>query len=434
MLNTPAQPADVERSVQSNVSPMPDHRDTLLSPIKIGGRTCPNRFFVQALEGGDADSDGNPTAKTYERYEKLFRGESGLISLEAITVTDRHRSRLQQLVILPKNRDSLARLVAEIKAINPQALFIFQITHAGEISNPDFSTPVSVKPLFDPTVHVLSEEEVEAIIDEFVVSARIAHDIGADGIDIKLCHSYLPLQILRPYNDRKWKYGGSWENRRRFAFDLYERITRAINDDRFLIGSKISAWEGFPGGFGSIAPDSEIADLTEPLDLIKGLEDRGAHFIIQSAGGNYSGDLLQPDLKHLHNAYLHHSFAKTFRDTLRPSTVVIGSAYSAFAGGKVRRGFHPITESSLFSIASRNIRRGYVDMIGLGRQSFSDPLLPQKLREGRENEIKFCTTCDNCSDLLGKQGNTGCATYNRYYIDLFSQTRKPRQTANGAAK
>jgi len=406
-----------------------DHRETLLAPINIGKRVCPNRFFIQAMEGGDADVDGNATPKTYERYENLFRGEAGMISLEAITVTSAHRSRQHQMSILPHNRKSLTKLAADLKALNPKALFIFQITHSGEISNPSFSMPVAVKPLVHPNVHVLTETEIETIMDEFVLSAQIAHEVGADGIDIKLSHSYLPCQILRPYNDRKWKYGGPWENRRRFVFDLYERIAKVIKDDRFLIGSKISAWEGFPGGFGTIGPDSEVIDLEEPLDLIKGLEQRGAHFIIQSAGGLYSADLLQPSLKYPHNAYLQHTFAKMFKDTLKPDTVTVGSAYSLFAGGKIKRGFHPLMESSLFNVAARNISRGYVDMIGLGRQSFSDPLLPRKLREGREKEIKFCTSCDNCSDLLGQQGHTGCATYNRYYIDLLTESRQAARAA-----
>ena len=403
-----------------------DEHAILLTPVRIGPRTAPNRFVIQAMEGGDADPEGNATAKTYARYENLFRGEAGFINLEAITVTAKHRSRLNQLFILPQNRESLARMVRAMKAINPNALFILQITHAGEISNPKFSTPVAVKPMFDPKVHVLSEEEVDRIIEEFVSAARIANDVGADGIDIKLCHSYLGTQFLRPFNDRKWKYGGPWANRRRFAFELYERITQAVKDPEFLIGSKVSAWEGGPGGFGSVGPDSEVMSLEEPLDLIKGLEQRGAHFIIQSAGGLYGGELLQPTLKNPHYAYLQHTFAKAFRDALKPETVVIGSGYSAFAAGKLPRGMDPLSNSSLLNVAARNISRGYVDMIGLGRQSFADPFLPLKLREGREKEIKFCTTCDNCSDLLGKQGHTGCATYNRYYIDLLAQGRKAR--------
>jgi len=97
----------------------------------------------------------------------------------------------------------------------------------------------------------------------------MAHDCGADGIDLKLCHGYFCSQLLRPYNDRRWKYGGSWANRTRFVYEAYERIAAEVNDPEFIVGSKISVWEGIPGGMGTAAADSPVIDLTEILDLVK---------------------------------------------------------------------------------------------------------------------------------------------------------------------
>ena len=84
-----------------------DNREILLSPIKIGKHDCQNRFFIQAMECNDADADGNPTDLTYQRYENLFKGEAGLVSLEAITITDKNRSRMNQMFIMPKNQPAL---------------------------------------------------------------------------------------------------------------------------------------------------------------------------------------------------------------------------------------------------------------------------------------------------------------------------------------
>jgi 2,4-dienoyl-CoA reductase-like NADH-dependent reductase (Old Yellow Enzyme family) len=108
-----------------------DPKDILLSPIKIGPYDCANRFFVQAMECSDGDADGNPTDLTYERYENLFKGEAGLVSLEAITITDKNRSRLNQLFIMPKNQPAITKFVGHLKKINPKTLFIFQLTHSG---------------------------------------------------------------------------------------------------------------------------------------------------------------------------------------------------------------------------------------------------------------------------------------------------------------
>jgi 2,4-dienoyl-CoA reductase-like NADH-dependent reductase (Old Yellow Enzyme family) len=401
--------------------------EILLSPIKIGTRTSQNRFFIQPMECNDADADGNPTDLTYRRYENLFQGEAGLVSLEAITITDKNRSRMNQLFIMPKNEKALANFVRRLREVNPDTLFIFQLTHSGELSNPVFSKRLSVKPLPGFDAELFTEEEFEKIMDDFVLAAKMTYDVGADGIDMKFCHGYLGSQILRPYNTRKWKYGGPWENRRQFAYDLYERIRQAVPDENFLIGSKISVWEGFPGGFGTAGPDTPVIDLTEPIDLVKGLEERGAQYFIQSAGSpSITISLTQADKDHPYFAYLHQYFAKVLKENVKPQTVIIGSNYSVFGKGKSKLQAVSSEDSSLLAYGAQNISNGYVDMIGIGRQSLADPLLPLKLREGREEQINYCTTCDNCLELLIQQEPIGCATYNKFYTDVLVKTRKEK--------
>jgi 2,4-dienoyl-CoA reductase-like NADH-dependent reductase (Old Yellow Enzyme family) len=124
-----------------------DYKETLLSPTKIGNKLSQNRFFIQPMECTDGDYDGNPTDLTFRRYENLFKGEAGLVCLEAITITDKNRGRLNQLFIMEKNLKPLERFVRQLREVNPKTIFIFQLTHSGELSNPEFSRRVSVKPL-----------------------------------------------------------------------------------------------------------------------------------------------------------------------------------------------------------------------------------------------------------------------------------------------
>jgi 2,4-dienoyl-CoA reductase-like NADH-dependent reductase (Old Yellow Enzyme family) len=402
-----------------------NYKDILLSPIKIGTRTCHNRFFVQAMECTDADQDGNPSELTIQRYENLFKGGYGMVTLEAITVTDESRSRKQQLSIMPRNAAKLRTFIQGLKKINPNVLIVFQLTHSGELSNPEFSKRVTVKPLPGFGGELLQEDDVEKIMEEFITAASIAYDAGADGVDLKLCHGYLGSQIIRPYNDRKWKYGGSWDNRSRFAFDLYERVNKKINDKNFLIGSKISMWEGFPGGFGTEGPDSPIIDLTEPLDLIKGLEDRGAQYFVESGGSpSITTAITQADKNAPYFAFLHNTWAKEIKKVVKPETVIIGSNFSVFGDGN--NGILAVEKenNSMFHYGAKFIEEGKVDMIAVGRQSFADPFLPKKLSEGKENEISWCTLCDNCLELLIRQRTIGCCTYNKYYTDVLVNTRK----------
>lgn len=402
-----------------------DYKEILLSPIKIGNHECVNRFFAQPMECVDSDSEGNPTEMTYRRYENLYKGNFGFVDLEAITITNESRARKTQLEIMPRNEKALAKFIAHLKSINPKVKIVFQLTHSGEISEPEFSRRVTVKPIYGKGGDLLTEEEVDKIIDQFVLSSKIAHAVGADGIDLKFCHGYLGSQILRPYNDRKWKYGGPWENRSRFAYDLMEKIQKGVNDKDFLIGSKVSVWEGFPGGCGSAGPDSPLMDLTESIDLLKGLEERGASYFVQSLGNVHASmNYMEAVQDEPYLAYLHFYFANMMKKALKPETVVIGSSFSPFRGKKNKLLFVEPGKSSLFTMGARCIQDGMMDMIGLGRQSFADPLTPLKLEEGREDEIKYCTQCMNCEELMIRQQPVGCVPFNKTYSELFKEVRR----------
>ncbi len=397
----------------------------LFEPIKIGNLTARNRFVINAMECCDSDKEGNPTEKTLRRYKRLAEGGAGVIDLEAITVTYESRGRLYQLSVEPRNRKALEKFVSEVKAVNHEPLLILQLTHSGELSHPDFSRRVCVKPLAGFGGDVIDEAYIEKTMDQFVTAARIAHDAGADGIDFKNCHGYLGSQLVRPYNDRKWKYGGSFENRTRFTFEVYERIHKEINNPNFIVGSKVSVWEGFPGGQGSAGPDSPVMDISESLKLVKGMEERGASFIIVSAGSpSITLALSQPDRKVPDDCYLHFTFQKAVRDTLKPETVVIGSAYSVLNNGNNQLQARKKEENTLLYWAGRNIRDRVTDMIALGRQSLADGQIPLKLMENREKNIKWCTACDNCIELLIRQLNVGCATFDREYVEALKQIRE----------
>lgn len=400
------------------------YKETLLSPVKIGNKTCKNRFFAQPMECVDSDAEGNPTDVTLERYENLYKGGFGLVDLEAITVTNESRARKTQLEIMPRNEKPLAKFIKRLKEVNPDTLIVFQLTHSGEISEPEFSRRVCVKPTYGLGGDILTEEEVDHIMEQFVLASKIAESVGADGIDMKLCHGYLGSQIIRPYNDRDWKYGGSWENRSRWAYDLMERIKKGVSKD-FLIGSKMSMWEGYPGGFGSAGPDSPLMDMTEPIDLIKGLEERGASYFVESLGNVHCAmNYMEATKDAAELSYLHIYFADLMKKALKPETVVIGSHFTQFRGKKNKLLSVDPEKSGIFPVGARCIEDGMMDMIGLGRQSFADPFTPAKLAEGREDEINYCTACMNCEELMIRQQHVGCVTYNRPYTDLFVECRK----------
>jgi 2,4-dienoyl-CoA reductase-like NADH-dependent reductase (Old Yellow Enzyme family) len=400
-------------------------QEVLFTPLKIGGKTAPNRITINAMECCDALENGDPSPATYTRYENLFRGKAGTVVLEAITPQYDYISREHQLSIREHNVPALRKFVSHLKSINPETVFFFQITHSGEISHPGFSKRIrfTKEPLpgYEDAA-LVGEKEIEQVIQDYVNGARRAYEAGADGVDLKLCHGYLGSQILRPYNKEDWKYGGKWENRRQFALDIYDRVREAVPDENFILGSKISIYEGFPGGVGTLNPDSACMDLTESLDLIKQLEAHGMRYVLQSAGSpSHTLDLAHPDKRTPDYAYLHFFLQKSCRDALKPETVVIGSGYTIYRDGKQKFNAVKPEKNSLRFWGNKNINDGIVDAIAIGRQSYADPFLPEKMMNNRDGDIKWCTLCDHCVESLIQQYPVGCATFDRHFTEQYKQ-------------
>ena len=223
--------------------------DILFTPIQIGQKTAVNRLVNQPMESNDADERGNPTDLTFDRYRRLAEGGAGMIIVESLTISSRSRARKNQLEISERNAEGLAQLVKEMRAINDQALIIFQLNHSGNVSNGTFSEVVSYYPTGNPEIRILSDKDVEEIKESFVQAAVIARQAGADGIDFKHCHGYLCGQLLRPANTKNGRFGGSFENRTRFFRETAAEIKTAVNDDTFIFGARLSMYEGIIGGY-----------------------------------------------------------------------------------------------------------------------------------------------------------------------------------------
>jgi len=403
-------------------------KEILFSPLKIGTRVAPNRIAINAMECCDALENGDPSPATYARYEKYFEGQSGIIFLEAITPQYKYRSRLNQLSIAEHNLDGIKKFVAHMKKVNPDAIFLFQITHSGEISNNQFAkrSRITEEPLYGyEDAEYVGEEGAEQAIKDYVLGARIAYEAGADGVDLKLCHGYLGTQILRPFNKGDWKYGGKWENRRQFAIDLYTRVKAEINDDKFLLGSKISMYEGFPGGVGTKSPDSPVMDLSESIDLVQQLEKIGMHYVLQSAGSpSHTLALAHPDIKVPDYAYMHFYFQSQYRANLKPETAVIGSGYTIFRDGKAKFQAVKPENNSIRFWGNKNISEGVVDAVAVGRQAYADPYMAKKMIENNDASIKWCTLCDHCVEMLIRQNPVGCATFEKHFTEKYVEMRK----------
>ncbi len=164
---------------------------------------------------------------------------------------------------------------------------IMQMFHCGRVSWPEIDpanriisaspiTPKQKNPLTGsayPIPDEMSRFDVEHVIQGFVQTAKGAIDAGFDGVEIHGAHGYLISQFLSPYsNQRTDGYGGSTENRYRFAHELIQAVSEVIPKER-LLTFRISDWgvvDMKVSLFGNIAEYREIIRLLskEPIDAI----------------------------------------------------------------------------------------------------------------------------------------------------------------------
>ena len=403
--------------------------DILSTPIKIGKKTARNRLVNHPMECNDSDENGNPTDLTFNRYRQLAAGGAGMITVESLSISPSSRARKNQLEITERNAETLARLVKEMREVNDQSLIIFQINHSGNVSNGSFSEVVSYYPTGNTDITILSDDDVEEIKGWFVQAAKIACQVGADGIDFKNCHGYFCAQLLRPANTKDGRFGGSFENRTRFFEETAGEIKKSINDETFILGTRFSVYEGIIGGFGSPGPEEVSEDLAEPLAFARLIEEAGFHFINVSSGiPVFTGEITRPTKNYPLGVYRQFGWtAAVKKETTIP---LIGSAYSYLRNGKNSLPGDDPEKKNLLYWAAKNIGDGRTDLVGVGRQSLADPLFARKVVNGDLDDINYCIACGGCSTLLISQARVGCTAYHPFYKEELRRVRKAGKEKN----
>ncbi len=374
---------------------MLDANSILLSSLKLGNRTAQNRFVAQPMEGNDA-VNGAVSERAIERYTKLAQGKWGVIVIEALAVADNALARKNQMVISRDHLPGFKALIASMKKADPNVIILFQITHSGRKSGKDFSRPTA---LYDPAPHehLLTTEEIDEIQRLFIENTLLAEEAGADGVDFKMCHGYFGCELLRSGNQRSDKWGGSFENRTRFLSESVKEIkARLVNKD-FVLGSRISYWEGIKGGCGTASADDAVEYLDEMDQVIKLMADLGLDYVNVSAGiPGVTSEITRPTMTSKW-FYLHQfRYARRAKALVGDSMKVFGSAYS-------------VLKEDGIALAEENLEKGYADFIGWGRQTLADPLFPIRLAQGES--VDYCKLCSGCSKLMARQEQVKCIIY-----------------------
>jgi 2,4-dienoyl-CoA reductase-like NADH-dependent reductase (Old Yellow Enzyme family) len=278
---------------------------------------------------------------------------------------------------------------------------------------------------------LITDGELEDLEDRYVDAARLAAQAGFDGIDVKACHGYLAAELLGA-RQREGKYGGSFENRTRFLINVVDKIRDRLGPGT-AITTRLSAYEGIPGGWGMQPGPVLRENLEEPIRLVKMLYERGVRVVNISAGNPYISPHIGrpfdrpmtggafPEEHPLEGVARLVGLVRQVQQSL-PEMVVIGTGYSWL-------------RQYLGNSAAAAIRRGWVSVVGLGREALAYPDFARDLlTAGRLDPRKTCVTCSLCSQLMREGGPTGCVIfdcelYRPVYRQKCSPARRPGDPA-----
>ena len=420
---------------------------TLNLDHKIG-----NRFAVQPMEGWDSTPDGFPTDRTLRRWTRF--GESGAKLIwggEAVAVRPDGRANPNQLMLhRPEHRDGIVRLRdallnahRERHGTTDDLLLGLQLTHSGRFCRPNDKVRLEPKilyrhPLLDrkfglpDDYPLMTDGDVRALIEEYVRAASWAREIGFHFVDLKACHGYLGHEFLSAVT-REGDYGGPLENRTRFLREIVEGIRSAAPG--LEIGVRLSAYDfvpfkpdpelslpGKPGpgipedaagllpyryAFGANPDLPTEVDLTETFRLLDRFESLGIRLLNVTAGSPYYNPHIQrPALYPPSDGYtppedplvgVARQMDVTRRIKARyPRMVVVGTAYTYL-------------QDFLPHVAQAAVRKGWCDVVGLGRMVLSYPWLPEDVLAGRETRHKIlCRTFSDCTTAPRNGLVSGC--------------------------
>ena len=346
--------------------------NSLFQPLEVRRCVIPNRIVMTPMGTNFAKSSGEISDKHINYYTQRAKGGVGLIIVENVCVdypsgsNGTSQLRLDSDCFMP----ALYNLTESVHKYGSK--IAVQINHAGAsaMESRIGMTPVSASNLPNKkggaAPRALSKEEILNIVDKYGQAAKRAVTAGFDAVEVHCGHSYLISQFLSPLtNNRTDEFGGSVENRARFAKLVLESVRKAVGP-YFPIIVRISTDEFIEGG----------SDLNDSLELLSYFETE-ADIIDASCG--------------LSDSIYYQIDANYFKDGWR---VYLATAV------KERFNKPVITTGNIRDpkVAEEIISSGKADFIGMGRQFIADPNWPNKVKSGRIDEIRKCISC-----------NIGCA-------------------------
>jgi 2,4-dienoyl-CoA reductase (NADPH2) len=356
----------------------------LFEPIRIANVQIKNRIVMSPMGLGKATADGFVTDAMVDFYIERAKGGAGLISIVC-----GYNDFCVYLPTIPALEDDkyLPGLKRMTEAVHEHGAKTFaHIINMGSscFGTRDGSPPPAPSAVRNALTGVMPREmttkEVRLLIEHYAEAACRAKEGGFDGVELTGNGGYLMNQFLSPLTNRRTdEYGGDFERRMRFPVEVVQAIRDAVGP-AFPISYRASGDEFMKGGVRQ-----------DGIKLVaKALERAGVDVFNVTAGWHQSFlPLVSMDVPRGTYVYL----AEGIKQVV--SVPVISC----------NRINNPLQ-------AEQILVNGQADMVGMGRPFLTDPEWPKKAAEGRFDEIRQCTACNQrCLDAVFSLTEISC-TFN----------------------
>lgn len=383
-------------------------------PAQLNGLTLKNRLIKAATFEGKSKG-GVPSPELIQFHNRIAQGGIGMTTIAYCAAEADGRINEGMMYMGEHIRPQLESFIQTLHASGTKVSG--QLSHCGNFSkNAEFTGKRPLGPSFGinalglayglPLAGALTVPQIKERVEVYRRAAAFMKSVGFDAIEIHFGHGYGISQFISPKtNKRKDEYGGSLNNRMRFALECLQAVREAVGDNFPLLG-KISMSDGVKGG----------VTYEDSIEIAKLLEKGGIDAIICSDGTSsmnpmklFHGDSMVPGLvKHeksllmklgikmsapfmfKHYPYEEMYFlenSKRIRNAVQCGVVYLGGVCH--------------TES-----IEKIMREGF-DFIQLGRGLIFDPDLPKNAQASATYK-NGCTHCNQCATLIESPDGVAC--------------------------
>lgn len=339
----------------------------LFQPGNIGKLELRNRIVMPGM-GMHTANEGHVNQQTIDYLVERAKGGVGLIITGATCAVPGFRAPWRLWADDDQFIPGLRKLANAVHRYG--AKIALQLVHHGTWLSKDRTDVEMVVPSVGPWLppgrayREASRQDIAFFMEAFVEAAQRAKQAGFDAVEFHACHHCILSEFLSPFTNRRSdEYGGSPEDRARFAAEIAARSRDRLGPD-FPIIFRINGDDGFEGG-------TRIADAVRHAQVLVA---NGADAISVTAG-------------------FHGMSATTFPLYMDTPGVLMPLAEAVKKG----IGVPVIAVGKIDSLlAEQTLQQGKADFIAMGRALVADPDLPNKAQEGRFKDIRPCVYCNNC--------------------------------------